>query len=288
MKINTLRNKKEHRPPGRRKELSGKRAVIPLWKRLVDLTCIFLALPLLGPIMLVIGAGIKLVSRGPVLFKQQRVGYRGQRFTCLKFRTMECDAGVAVHENYYHHLMRSDLPMTKMDLMGDPRLIPFGSVLRSTGLDELPQILNVLRGEMSLVGPRPCTPFEYDNYLPWHKKRFNACPGLTGLWQVSGKNKTTFTEMINLDIRYAQQQSLTLDFSIMIRTVPTLVSQLKELLEKRKQGGENGEASAPHTVAVNGSKTKTNGSHVPAMANPKTLFNQKEQTTCTILSKSAL
>jgi hypothetical protein len=202
---------------------------------------------------------------------------------------MECDAGVAVHENYYHHLMRSDLPMTKMDLMGDPRLIPFGSVLRSTGLDELPQLLNVLRGEMSLVGPRPCTPFEYDNYLPWHKKRFNSCPGITGLWQVSGKNKTTFTEMINLDIRYAQQQSFKLDFCIMLRTLPTLVSQLKELLEKRKQNGENGEASAPHPLAVNGFKSKTNGSHVPAiMATPKTLFKQEEETRCTILSKSAL
>ncbi len=116
--------------------------------------------------------------------------------------------------------------MTKMDLKGDPRLIPFGAVLRATGFDELPQLVNILRGEMSLVGPLPCLPYEYEKYTEYQKHRFDALPGLTGLWQVSGKNQTTFSEMIQMDISYAKHKSLWLDLKIIARTIPALISQL--------------------------------------------------------------
>jgi lipopolysaccharide/colanic/teichoic acid biosynthesis glycosyltransferase len=126
--------------------------------------------------------------------------------------------------------------MTKLDARSDPRLIPFGAALRATGLDELPQILNVLRGEMSIVGPRPCIPYEYELYEPWHRRRFDAVPGLTGLWQVSGKNRTTFDQMIRLDIDYAERASLWLDLTIMLKTLPALITQCVDInLERRKQ-----------------------------------------------------
>ena len=114
-------------------------------------------------------------------------------------------------------------------------MIRFGSVLRSSGLDELPQLINVLKGEMSLVGPRPCTPYEYEQFQPWHKQRFRALPGLTGLWQVSGKNRTTFNEMIELDIRYATDWSLWLDVKIIALTVPVLLCQVKEQKLKNQE-----------------------------------------------------
>jgi lipopolysaccharide/colanic/teichoic acid biosynthesis glycosyltransferase len=121
-----------------------------------------------------------------------------------------------------------------MDARGDSRLIPGGRLIRASGLDELPQIINVLRGEMSLVGPRPCLPYEYDKYTSWQRDRFNAVPGLTGLWQVSGKNRTTFDEMIRLDIRYAQDKSLSLDLRIMLKTIPAMLSQLLDARSKSR------------------------------------------------------
>jgi lipopolysaccharide/colanic/teichoic acid biosynthesis glycosyltransferase len=123
--------------------------------------------------------------------------------------------------------------MTKIDTQGDPRVIKFGNILRSSGLDELPQLINVIKGEMSLVGPRPCTPYEYEQFQPWHKQRFRTLPGLTGLWQVSGKNRTTFNAMINLDIKYATSWSVGLDIKIMFRTFPVLLSQVKELRNRK-------------------------------------------------------
>src|SRR5262245_6421841 len=204
------------------------RVPIPRWKRGLDILCILISSPFSLSLAIVLALLIKMCSRGPVLFRQERIGYGGERFVCLKFRTMKVGADTAVHENYLHHLIRSEIPMTKMDIKGDTRLIPFGSVLRATGLDELPQIINVIRGEMSLVGPRPCLPYEYADYSHWQKRRFETLPGLTGLWQVSGKNRTTFTEMIYLDIWYAEHKSLWLDLKIMARTVPAVVSQVVE------------------------------------------------------------
>ena len=128
--------------------------------------------------------------------------------------------------------------MTKLDARKDPRLVPLGSLLRVTGLDELPQIINVLRGEMSLVGPRPCIPYEYEAYQPWQRRRFDAVPGLTGLWQVSGKNRTTFNEMIRLDIAYSERLNLWLDLQIILKTLPALWQQcLDSRAQKRRPAG---------------------------------------------------
>ena len=204
------------------------------WKRTLDAWLILLALPFLIPLALLVALLIRSGSRGPVLFRQERVGYRGRRFTCFKFRTMFVGASTSTHQGHLHQLMNSNTPMMKMDSRGDARIIPFGLLLRTSGLDELPQLINVLRGEMSLVGPRPCLSYEYDNHLPWQKERFETLPGLTGLWQVSGKNKTTFVEMIHLDIKYAKNQTLWWDLKIILMTIPALIIQMLETRHARK------------------------------------------------------
>jgi len=200
----------------------------PFWKRVLDCFSVVVLSPFLLVVAGTVALYIKLSSRGPVLFKQERVGVGGNRFLCMKFRTMKVGADHRAHKDYFRQLMRKETPMTKMDLGGDERLIPFGAVLRATGLDELPQLINVCRGEMSIVGPRPCLPYEYEEYSNWARRRFEALPGLTGLWQVSGKNRTTFNEMIQLDIWYAEHRSLWLDLKIIVRTIPALVVQVME------------------------------------------------------------
>lgn len=221
---------------------------VPVWKRVLDISCIALALPVLIPVMSGIALGIWLASPGPVLYLSERVGYRGRRFICFKFRTMKVNADVGMHQKHLQDLMRSDAPMVKMDAKGDPRLIPFGGLLRATGLDELPQLFNVIGGEMSIVGPRPCIPYEYDNYAPDQKRRFNSLPGLTGLWQVSGKNKTTFSEMIALDIQYSETKSLWLDLKIMFKTLPTLLGQVIE--SKLRKRAEARPAKVPQQAVL--------------------------------------
>ena len=200
----------------------------------MDVCAIAVALPLLVPLCLAVWLVIRLVSKGPILFKQERVGFRGQRFMCLKFRTMHCGAETTTHQGHLEQLMESNVPMVKMDVRGDARIIPLGRLLRSTGLDELPQLVNVLNGEMSLVGPRPCLAYEAARYLPWQLERFNALPGLTGLWQVNGKNRTTFTRMIQLDIEYTRTKSLGLDLKIMLKTIPALAVQVWDNRRQRK------------------------------------------------------
>lgn len=199
--------------------------VVPGWKRVLDITVIALLTPVWVPVMLFIAGMIKLVSPGPVLFRQVRVGIGERKFVCLKFRTMRVNAETSTHQQHLTDLLTSNVPMKKMD-GEDKRLIPCAWVLRSTGLDELPQLFNVLRGEMSLVGPRPCTDYEFARYQNWHRERFNALPGLTGLWQVSGKNRTTFNKMIELDIHYSRTSCLWLDLGIMFRTFPAMLGQL--------------------------------------------------------------
>jgi lipopolysaccharide/colanic/teichoic acid biosynthesis glycosyltransferase len=227
---------------------NNKKMGFPLWKRVLDCTLILISLPFLVLLSLVIIFVIKRKSAGPVLFQQKRIGYRGQPFMCLKFRTMHCGAETVSHQGHLQQLINSDAPMTKLDIAGDSRIIPFGTLLRSSGLDELPQLINVLKGEMSLVGPRPCLPYEAERYLPWQKERFNAAPGLTGLWQVSGKNRTTFTRMIQLDIEYAQNKSLWLDFKIIFLTVPTLLVQMWGARQKKKAQNCVGAAEAAMSV----------------------------------------
>jgi lipopolysaccharide/colanic/teichoic acid biosynthesis glycosyltransferase len=178
--------------------------------------------------MILIALWIKIASPGPIFFRQERIGYRGRRFRILKFRTMKVNVETASHERHLEQLMRADCPMTKLDAKGDSRVIRGGRILRAAGLDELPQLFNVLRGEMSLVGPRPCTPNEFQHYETWQRQRVNASPGLTGWWQVNGKNKTTFTEMIKLDIYYARNVSLWMDLMIILRTFPAILTQVVE------------------------------------------------------------
>ena len=211
------------------------RAALPLWKRALDMALILLFLPGLLIVGTVVALIVKFGSRGPVLFRQKRVGYKGSQFTCFKFRTMEVNAETVSHRNHTEQLIRSQAPMVKLDTQRDPRLVPLGTVLRATGLDELPQLLNVLRGEMSVVGPSPCIPYEYELYEPWQRDRFNAVPGLTGLWQVSGKNRTTFNEMIRFDIEYSERMSLWLDVMIILKTLPALWVQCQDTRAKRKE-----------------------------------------------------
>ncbi len=212
---------------------------LPRWKRVLDMAIILMALPLLLPVAIGIGIIIRTVSPGPILFKQERIGYRGRRFMCLKFRTMHCGAATTTHQGHLQDLIESNVPMTKMDAAGDSRIIPLGRLLRASGLDEVPQLINVLRGEMSLVGPRPCLAYEAAKYQPWQMERFNAVPGLTGLWQVSGKNRTTFTRMMQLDIEYSRTKNLALDLRIIFKTVPALLIQMWDTRIQRKLMSRN-------------------------------------------------
>jgi exopolysaccharide production protein ExoY len=212
---------------------------IPRWKRILDVLLILVALPLVLPLAVCIGVLIMLVSPGPVLFRQERVGLLGQRFMCFKFRTMFVRAETATHEGYLNQLMDSNAPMQKLDARGDSRIIPLGLALRSSGLDELPQLINVLRGDMSLVGPRPCLPYESDKYLPWQRERFNTLPGLTGLWQVSGKNRTTFNKMMQLDISYARNKTLWMDLMIILKTPLVMIGQMLESRLKKRAGSKS-------------------------------------------------
>jgi lipopolysaccharide/colanic/teichoic acid biosynthesis glycosyltransferase len=216
---------------------------IPWWKRMLDVTCIMLAMPILLPLGLLIGLIIKIVSPGPVFFQQERIGYRGRPFMCFKFRTMFVNADTGVHKGHLVDLMTSNRPMSKLDA-SDPRVIPGGIWLRALGLDELPQLINVMRGEMSLVGPRPCLFYEFEKYLPRHRGRCGALPGLTGLWQVNDKNNTTFEEMIDFDLKYVRSQSLGMDVGILLKTVPAVISQTSQVRRKKRE--------ALRTAAVSG------------------------------------
>jgi len=235
----TISGPREHEATPARTALEGAARFIfparmPWWKRTLDLSAILL----LSPGILLVGSAvalcIKLGSKGPVLFKQRRVGHKGRQFTCYKFRTMRPGAETSIHKTHVADLIASNKPMEKLDNGKDPRLIPGGRLLRASGLDELPQLFNVLCGEMSLVGPRPCIPYECEEYEQWHWRRFDVVPGLTGLWQVSGKNRTTFEEMVRLDIKYGLRQSLWLDLRIILATVPAIWMQFRDVRAARR------------------------------------------------------
>ena len=178
---------------------------------------------LLAPLLLLIALIIKLDSPGPVLFRQQRVGRGRRNFLVAKFRTMQHGADHDVHRDYMLALIESGTPAPK--LAGDARVTRFGAFLRRTSLDELPQLWNVLRGEMSLVGPRPPIPYEVDHYPPHWFERFLVKPGVTGLWQVSGRSEVSLEEMIELDVDYARRRSVLLNVWILLRTIPAVLSQ---------------------------------------------------------------
>ena len=220
---------------------------LPGWKHAIDLAACLVGLPVLGLCALAMYLLTKCFSPGPVFYRQERIGYLGRRFMLYKFRTMKVGADCSIHQDYCKELIHSNAPMVKLDSRGDARLIPLAWALRAAGLDELPQLINVMRGEMSLVGPRPCTPAEFEHYTFSQRRRCDARPGLTGLWQVSGKNRTTFEEMIRLDIRYARECSFWLDLKIIATTVPCLLTQVRETLQARRTPSASGHRGPPET-----------------------------------------
>ncbi|MCS7284048.1 MAG: undecaprenyl-phosphate glucose phosphotransferase [Anaerolineae bacterium] len=200
------------------REVSISRGAL-LVKRVMDVVLAALVLVLAAPLMALIAIAIRLDSPGPVIFRQTRVGLRGRLFEMYKFRSMH--VGAEEQQDMLADLNEADGPIFK--IRNDPRLTRVGRIIRRFSLDELPQLVNVLRGEMSLVGPRPPIPSEVEKYQEWHKKRLEAPPGMTGLWQVSGRSRLPFDEMVLLDIYYIENWSLWLDFKILMRTIPKVL-----------------------------------------------------------------
>jgi lipopolysaccharide/colanic/teichoic acid biosynthesis glycosyltransferase len=195
-------------------------------KRMIDILGSLSLLAVLSPVFLIIAAAIKLNSRGPVLFRQKRIGEHGTPFTFLKFRSMYLNNDASEHQEYVRQLIAGQAEKKSgngggavFKLTNDPRITPVGKILRRSSLDELPQLLNVLRGEMSLVGPRPPVPYEVEAYETWHRRRLlEAKPGITGLWQVEGRSRVEFDDMVRLDLRYARNCSPLLDLKILLQT----------------------------------------------------------------------
>ena len=205
---------------------NGRYSLLPI-KQVMDIVGSALILILCAPLLLIIALAIKATSKGPVLFRQQRVGQYGQCFTFLKFRSMHTDNDHSVHKEYVTKLIAGRTEHKPSNgnvnciykLTNDTRITRVGKFLRRTSLDELPQLVNVLKGDMSLVGPRPAIPYEFAAYQTWHRRRvLEVKPGITGLWQVSGRSSVKFDEMVRLDLRYATSWSPWLDFKILMRT----------------------------------------------------------------------
>ena len=205
----------------------GARKPVPLIvKRVIDIVGSGTLLLILSPVLAAIAIAIKLTSQGPVFFAQERLGQFGSRFKCLKFRTMYTNNDPKIHREYVERFIagkgkqeRSDAGSVVYKITDDPRITPVGRLLRRLSLDEVPQFWNVLRGEMSLVGPRPPVAYEFRVYDIWHRRRvLEVKPGVTGLWQVSGRSRTSFDDMVRLDLRYSQSWSLWLDLKILAAT----------------------------------------------------------------------
>jgi lipopolysaccharide/colanic/teichoic acid biosynthesis glycosyltransferase len=201
-------------------------------KRVMDVAGSILALGICLPLFAIIALAVKATSRGPILFRQDRIGQYGRRFTFLKFRSMRVNNDESVHKEYVKQLIAGvaeRVPATATGegvykLAGDKRITPIGKFLRKTSLDELPQFLNVLRGDMSLVGPRPPIPYELAAYQTWHRRRvLQVKPGITGLWQVTGRSRVRFDDMVRLDLRYAISWSPWLDVKILMRTPAAVI-----------------------------------------------------------------
>ncbi|MFO7568594.1 MAG: sugar transferase [Smithellaceae bacterium] len=209
------------RRPGRRISLAV--------KKMMDVAGSAIGLVFLTPLFLAIAAAIKATSRGPVFYRQERVGLNGKTFNMLKFRTMKTNCDSAQHQNYVKKFIcdqkNAAVEPGVYKLMNDSRITMVGRILRRTSLDELPQLINVLKGDMSLVGPRPPIPYECELYDLWHRRRLLSCmPGITGLWQVAGRSRTTFDEMVRLDLKYIREWSLWLDMKILFRTPGAVVN----------------------------------------------------------------
>jgi lipopolysaccharide/colanic/teichoic acid biosynthesis glycosyltransferase len=202
-------------------------------KRGMDILGSLVLLILLSPVFFVIAAAVKLTSRGPILFRQKRIGEHGTAFTFLKFRSMYVNNDASQHKEYVRQLIAGQAAKQPTNgagegvfkLTNDPRITPVGNFLRRSSLDELPQFVNVLRGDMSLVGPRPPVPYEVEAYATWHRRRLlEAKPGITGLWQVQGRSRVGFDDMVRLDLRYARHSSPWLDLKILVQTPRAVIA----------------------------------------------------------------
>jgi lipopolysaccharide/colanic/teichoic acid biosynthesis glycosyltransferase len=198
-------------------------------KRTFDVLVTLMLLVLLLPAMLLCSLAIRLESPGPVLFRQQRAGLEGRPFTLLKYRSMYANCDPALHREYATAYIRGTANVQSAGrslvykLTDDPRVTRIGRWLRRSSLDELPQLLNVLHGTMSLVGPRPPIPYELEHYQPVHWQRLSVKPGITGIWQVYGRSVSTFDEMVQMDLQYIREQSLLLDLTLLARTLPIVI-----------------------------------------------------------------
>jgi exopolysaccharide biosynthesis polyprenyl glycosylphosphotransferase len=206
----------------------GPSPVFEMYKRVFDSTAAALGLIFLTPIFLVIGGLIRLDSRGPIFFSQVRVGKNGRTFSFYKFRSMQVGSDRDTNrETEYASLIRGSVGLqvgaNPTKIVDESKITRVGRFIRRTSLDELPQLYNVLRGDMSLVGPRPCLPYEWKHYEEWHKKRLSVTPGCTGMWQVMGRSKVGFQDMVVLDLFYAQNASFHLDLWLMFKTIPVMV-----------------------------------------------------------------
>lgn len=223
-----------------------------LAKRCLDVMLAVVALLVCSPLIIGVALLVRLTSPGPVLFRQERVGYGGRRFTIYKFRSMYMNCDDRLHRAAYEQFLRGERPSGKVDhnllvqpqmkqsiadstttparrkhswMAGDPRITPLGYLLRQSSIDELPQFLNVLRGEMSLVGPRPPIPYEVGMYQPQHMERLDTLPGITGLWQVQGRSRVSFEQMVEMDREYIQKQSFWYDLKLLVLTIPAVLSR---------------------------------------------------------------
>jgi lipopolysaccharide/colanic/teichoic acid biosynthesis glycosyltransferase len=224
-----------------------------LAKRCLDFSLALLALLLLSPLLLVVALLVRLTSRGPIFFRQQRVGYNGRRFTMFKFRSMYVDSDESLHRAAYEQFFRgeradgkvgeavSQKPMNRAPgqkgaastaprhkhfrYWTDPRVTFLGYLLRRTSIDELPQLFNVLRGEMSIVGPRPPIPYEVEFYNSWHLGRLDTLPGITGFWQIYGRGRVSFERMVQMDLEYIEKQTFWYDLKLLCLTIPAVLSR---------------------------------------------------------------
>jgi undecaprenyl-phosphate galactose phosphotransferase len=201
----------------------------PDWdeKRILDIILSSIALIILSPLFIVVAIGIKLSSKGPVIFKQERIGKNGRPFNFYKFRSMHMDNRDSRHQEYVEQLIKNKIQCETDEIKvykikDDPRIFKFGKFIRKTSIDEFPQFFNVIKGDMSLVGPRPCLQYEWVCYEDWHKNRLNILPGCTGLWQALGRSSVTFEEMVILDLYYISCMTLWLDLKIVLQTIPVI------------------------------------------------------------------
>ncbi len=249
--------------------IQGEHAVLPPWravgqakgrpgyflaKRCLDFSLALLAVLLLLPLFVIVALLVRLTSRGPIFFRQERVGYRGRHFTMFKFRSMYVDSDESLHRAAYEQFLRGERPNGKVGEVlppqkqtgqtpgdaraasasprrkhfrhwTDPRVTFLGYLLRRSSIDELPQLFNVLRGEMSIVGPRPPIPYEVEFYNSWHMGRLDTLPGMTGLWQIYGRGRVSFERMVQMDLEYIEKQSFWNDLKLLCLTIPAVLSR---------------------------------------------------------------